>query len=392
MKIGIITHYHNSVNYGGNLQAYALCRVLNDSGYHAEQIVYDKKDDVLLPGTRKTGLSKIVRGLAGRAKRVIGIWKLRKLQPALQSRNMAIRRFNENAIPHSAVCYQKDSITKANGEYDVFITGSDQVWHPKAVCGAYLLDFAHDEKTKLSYAASISADRLPAELQERYRECLASYDAVSVRERDAVEILSPLTPVQVQWVLDPTLLLDRQQWDGICTEKAVEEPYLFCYFLGDASADRRLATEYARHHGLKIVTLPHLNGAFHRSDVGFGDRVLYGVSPNEFISLIKYADCVMTDSFHATVFSMIYERNFFVFQRSGHGAMSTRIHSLTGLIGAEAHFCATQEQANLDYLESVPPVDYHREHTKLEEMKRNSRNFLFETIKKAEKKIQNHES
>lgn len=382
MKIGIITHYYKSTNYGGNLQAYALCRILGEHGYMAEQIAYDKSADQLFPKQSHRGLADLTRRGASKIKKQLGKWRLGSLRPQLEVRKQAVLQFNENLIPHSEVCYHRGNIAKTNEIYDVFITGSDQVWHPKAVCGAYLLDFVHEDKIKLSYAASVSTDQLPEEFRQRYRENLASFDHISVREANAVELIGSLSPVEVRWVLDPVFLLEKGQWNEICAPKQMEEPYLFCYFLGDTPQARSLAQDYARSHGWRIVTLPHLGGKFVKSDVGFGDRSLYDVSPEMFLSLIRHAECVLTDSFHATAFSIIYERNFFALPRSGYSSMGTRIQSLTGLIGAESHFCTEPRQMTADNLNILPPVDYGQKGTSLDAMKEQSLNFLFESIKK----------
>lgn len=392
MKIGIITHYYNSRNYGGNLQAYALCSVLRGHGYDAEQIAYDKKGDTLTENKGTVGVKRILRGIQSRIKKAGSDWRLRQMRAGLDRRHEAIRRFNEDEIPHSRICYRKENIAAANQEYDVFITGSDQVWHPKALCGAYFLDFAEDDKVKLSYAASVAADHLTAQMQERFRMYLASFDAVSVRERDAVGLIGPLSPKAVHWVLDPTLLLEREQWDELCAERRIAEPYLFCYFLGDSSGERKLAAEYAAAHGLRIVTIPHLDGKFKESDVGFGDHQLYDVSPGDFISLIKNADCIFTDSFHGTVFSIIYEKEFFAFQRSGYQSMSGRLYTLTELIGAEARFCDTPERCRMEYIERMPPLAYGDGSSGLEEMRRKSLRFLLEAINRDEEKKVKYEN
>lgn len=373
------------------MQAYALCRVLNEQGYDAEQISYDKTGDSPFAGQSAKGISRIARRAVSGVKRAARGWRLWALRPELESRNAAIMRFNQNIIPHSAV-YRKNSIDLANDQYDVFITGSDQVWHPKAVCSGYLLDFVREGKVKLSYGASISQNQLPNGVLDRYRSSLASFDAVSVRERDAVDLIGSISPVEVQWVLDPVFLLERKQWDEICTDRRGSEPYLFCYFLGDSPDDRRLAAAYALRHGLKIVNLPHLNGKFHRWDAGFGDDALYDVSPADFVTLIKYAECVFTDSFHAAAFSTIYQKELFVFPRNGHNAMATRIHSLLELTDAQERFCAQPAQMDVCDIEAIPPLAYHGEFPKLEEMKERSRSFLMDTLSKAKEKLQKYES
>lgn len=382
MRIGIITHYHNSTNYGGNLQAYALCKVLNDRGHEAEQIDYDKKGDVLF--AKRKGLSGAVRSVAGRLGRLL-TRRSSTVAQGLAVRTQAVLKFNRERIPHSSVCYRKDTVAQTNEKYDVFVTGSDQVWHPTAVCSAYLLDFVRADKTKLSYAASVAMNRMPPQVLQRYGQSLVDFSAISVREQDALELIAPISPVPVEWVLDPTLLLNRQDWDALCSERIISQPYLFCYFLGDDPNQRELARRYAREKGLRLVTMPHLCGREMAGDRNFGEVDLYEVDPGGFVSLIRDAECVFTDSFHATAFSLIYEKQFFVFRRSGHAAMSGRIHSLLELVNAKHRFCDTPQRAIWDYIQTAPPACY-TDKDALESMRARSLAFLLGSISNVEKK------
>lgn len=391
MKIGIVTMYYGSKNYGGNLQAYALCEAIKklDASYEVEQISYSKSCPKLRD-RRMSPLQFVKKGIrfvwyktGRRLIRYLASLKDRKYRVPLSARTAAILDFNQNKIPHSRV-YNAETIANAAGEYDVFITGSDQVWNPMWYNPAYRLDFVPKGKVKLSYAASISRDSLSPEEQAVFSQSLADYTGISVREEKAIELLSPLVSQEVEWVLDPTLLLSREEWDTVATERLIPERYLFCYFLGEGTAERELATAYAEAHGLTLVTLPFLHGVPRDCDRGFGEKQLYAVSPADFVSLVKHAECIFTDSFHATLFSGIYGRQYVAFERSlGGHSMGSRLSSLLSLYETEERFCDTPERATLAYIEALPPIDYSRPLVRLGEMKERSLAFLARNLEKA---------
>ena len=391
MRVGIITHYYNSSNYGGNLQAYALCRVVDSLGYEVYQIQYDRSEDK--PFWRdKRNIRYIPKCLLKKIYFMLramyrNICTDREITDGLIKRAVAIHRFNQGMVPHSPGVYTRKDIASAVEEYDIFITGSDQVWHPMAVCEAYLLDFVDGKKfPKLSYAASIAVDVLTAVQMNRYQDSLKDYQAISVREGNAVEMVKSMTDISVEQVLDPTLLLDVEQWNELAVAEKIQERYLYCHFLGDEEQPRIMAKEYAREKGLKIVTIPYLSGSYRKCDADFGDIRLFEVGPPEFISLIKHCDCVFTDSFHATVFSLLYHKEFFAFDRSTVQSMGSRIHNLTELFDVQDRFCASQQRLSMEYIRSVDKINYGKAFPKFEEMRRKSLDYLCENLKIAQGK------
>lgn len=372
-KVGIVTHFHGSMNYGGILQACALCRVLEQMEVAPEQIRFT------MDYIRKRSLGQTLLKVMNPALvwefveyRIRSFWRSKKLG----GRRIAFREFNKRFVPSTGTVFNPDSIKECGEKYDAFITGSDQVWNPDAYFGAYFLDFAPTGKPKLSYAASVGKSSLSEPMQEIYRGHLEDFTAVSVREKNAVDIIQPLTQLPVAQVLDPTLLLKKEQWDDICPERLVEEKYLFCFFLGYNPQARKLANAYARKHGLKIVTIPHASSLYVSGGSTWGDVRIWDASPAEFLSLVKHADCVFTDSFHACAFSSVYEKNFFVVQRAGHAGMSGRIYSLLELVGCGDHFCDGEEKLNLSYMESLAPVSYDSPKTELEALREKSFDYL----------------
>lgn len=354
-KIGILSLYYNNLNYGGVLQAYALCRVLNNKGYDAEQICIQRVfhplphkrtiKDYLNPKKYYQKL-KIVFGPRLEAAR------LRTIAGNLDVREKKVCKFRE-LVPHSACVYTDDTILDCLNHYDVFITGSDQVWGITQWTSPYLMNFVPEGKVKLSYAASMGYTRIDETSKKIYADTLKSYKAISVREEDAVDMLSPLTSVPVVQCLDPTLLLSKSEWDDITTKRKIMERYIVCYFLGDDKSLRKLIKQYADNKNLKIVTFPHCPAKYHRSDVGFGDYCIYDAGPEEFVSYIKYADYVFTDSFHGSVFALIYKKRFLVFNRRGEERMVSRIYSLMEIFGTRERFVGNPSKLNMSDISMI---------------------------------------
>ena len=255
------------------------------------------------------------------------------------------------------------------------------MWRNVTDSSVYLLNFVKDDSKKIAYAASVSEDKLSNYSQKAFQNSLKHFKAVSVREKEAVGLLQPLCPTKIEWVLDPTMLLSAEDWNEVCEERIVPEEYVFCYFLGADKKERKLATEFAKRKGLKLVTFIHLANHYVAADVHFGDVQIYDVSPEKFLSLVKYAKYVFTDSFHATVFSHIYQKEFFAFSRQGHKEMGSRLYSLTDILENRDHFCDTKDKANLQYIMNLPAIDYTKKLPKFEEMKEKSINFLKENLK-----------
>lgn len=383
-KIGVLTHYYNSVNYGGNLQAYALVQSIYKLGYTAEQISYlwgiDRINNNfhLVENSATKKIDKVLNVFFHPNKiknRVLRQINKRELSELKKRRDNNFQHFNKEMIYHSKKVYTSENISETLAEYDIFITGSDQVWNTEWYTPVFFLDFVPSDKIKFSYAASISKDKLTDAEKELFKKSLADYKAVSVREENAVEMLRDLSPVEVELVLDPTLLLSREDWDKVCDERVIQEDYIFCYFLGENKAERKLAQAFAKRQGIKIVSIP-LTGAKIYSDLKFGDFVLPAASPEQFISLIKYAKYVFTDSFHAVVFSYLYEKQFFVFNRDAKGTMNSRIKSITKLLHMEDRFCGSRQRETIEYISALQDIDYKIENPDFKALKDKSIAFL----------------
>jgi hypothetical protein len=343
-KAGIITLYYNNKNYGGLLQSFALVEAVKKIGVYAKQISYDRSGEksAIIPSRKYRLKNNPVMFFKTLLKKRIGkiLYRIihkkdnEKIREKIKKRNDAFSSF-EIEIPHTATV-NRDNIKELNNDFDIFICGSDQIWNPQQFRKAYTLDFVDKGKKKIAYAASLGTDSLEDFQLEYLNRRLSDFDLVSLREENMVELFenSCLSA-------DPTLLLNRKEWDNICVPYRIEEPYIFVYFLGESKEQRQKIKEYAKRNGLKIAAFPHILGKYRSVDEGFADIELYDVTPSQWIYLIKHADCVATDSFHACVFSLVYSKNFIAFKREDKTAQSkasSRLTSLLHLAGEEKRF------------------------------------------------------
>lgn len=399
-RIGIITHYYKSVNYGGNLQAYALCKVLSSMGYDAEQICFVRtsleKDSFFkrLKKALSKGIFRFFSNLFVQVKLKFRSFLHKnmdrekhkvdeKYQVSLRRRE-AFEFFNSKMISHSEKVYYADTIQECVDNYDAFITGSDQVWNIKSYSPAYFLDFVPSGKKKISYAASVALDSFSSRESELVKNYIKDFHAISVRESSAVDLISSLTDKPVSLVLDPTLMISARLWDEICEECSIEGEYVFCYFLGwQNEKSRKLAEQFAKEKKMKLVNIQHPGGGIHMCDVNFGDVQLFDATPQQWLSLIKNAKYVFTDSFHAVVFAQLFKTQYFVFNRDSNGYMNSRIYSICELFSAPERFC-TADRENLDYLLNVPDLVFDKENQLLEDLRRSSKEFLIKSLEESD--------
>ena len=356
--------YYGSQNYGGALQAYALCRALKLMNIEAEQICYDGKFEHSVKGRLKRMLVSNLNNLE----------LMIRVRINLKEERQAVSKWSLENTPHSTKVYTKKNIIDANKIYDCYIAGSDQIWS-SAFSDVYLLSFADKEKKKISYAASLGNKFLTDEMKKRFHHFLSTFSAISVREESAVTLLQACTDNCVHWCLDPTLLLEKKDWDSVCSPRLCQEKYMFCYFLGNNNEARLLAKKYAKKQNLKIINLPYLLNKYRRADGDLGDENIYNATPGEFISYIRFADIIFTDSFHASVFSIIYDKRFVAFPRNVNDKTTGRLHSLTKIFECEDHFCDTNEKVSLEYIEEISvKKEYSRKYYR--SMKNKSLSFL----------------
>lgn len=346
-KIAIITMFYNNDNYGGIAQAFALKYYIDELGYKSELISYKKSPKPMFTISNDTTLKKIKNKtykLLPKVTRKIANWLAelvyaKKLKDKLLLRKEAFKYSRQN-IEHSQV-YSEENITVLNKNFDYFISGSDQIWKPNVIQPAYVCQFALPEKKCLSYASSIAVTEYPEDYSKYMVKCLKKFSWISVREKSSKIYLEKILEKKVDVVVDPTLLLNESKWRKIESEKIIHEKYIFVYLLGQSKKQRKIIKKYAKENNLKIVFLPHIEGKIRACDIGFGDINLYDICLPDFLSLIDNAEIICTDSFHASVFSIIFSKEFYVFNRESllkGGDTSSRVLTLLEDAGIPERF------------------------------------------------------
>lgn len=370
-KIGIIT-IHRIHNYGSVLQAYALQQVCEDLGYQTEII------DYLFPNNFQ---SDNKYQTAGDTQPNEPKWIKMLFGLSLMRQHKGIDSFVANHLHLSQTSYTSpDALMDHPPHYDVYMTGSDQVWSPRHTNGdpAFMLHFAPNDKLKVAYAASIGASKIPIELQQKYSELLRRYQYVSVREASGKGILKELIGKEAQVVLDPTLLLNKGDWNKVATaRRLVRKPYILCYFLNysfnafpyvdDLAADIQRKTGYEI---VRVARPPHnlkLSCNSYR----------IGASPEEFLALVRDAELVLTTSFHGTAFALNYGRPVFTVVKNRESGDSRQINLMKSL-GLEDKVLtisdAFPDTANVRY-------DYDIEQQRLDMLRKESIQFLTKSLR-----------
>lgn len=321
-NIAILTWLHNG-NYGTVLQAFALQRYLRNVGYNVHNI------DFFPSVLEKT------RNLIVQHNPISLFWE--KLDAFLMKRkcpdNHALSRrfekFNKFLVDNLNLTkrYSKFSgLEELSPQYDCFICGSDQIWSPTYFSPPFFFDFVANDKTKIGYSCSFGISSMPIQKAEITKKMLQRFQYISVREESGRTIINNLLGLDVAVNVDPTLLLSRQDWNKITAERIVEQKYMFCYFLTYNAHYWRKAQKVALEKKLQLVFVPATKRCFSQNGISIIDA-----GPYEWLSLIRYADLVFTDSFHCCIFSIIFHRNFAVFKRFDDGgkySRNTRVYNL----------------------------------------------------------------
>lgn len=346
MKIGILT-FHGANNYGSVLQAYALATYLNRNGMDAETLDYYFEHDYRQYNLFRTYQYK------GNPKAIVADC-LSLLPHMKRKRNFEVFRTQYLKLSSKKMS-SVEELRQIAPRYDAFICGSDQIWNLDCTDGvndAYFLRFVPRGKRKIAYAPSMGSYSLKEKDRELLRESIADLDAISVREASMLDVISQTNPERgVETVLDPTMLLTADDYECMLKEKTSQERFVFVYILGGSKAYAdilKCAQNMAQQKGCGIrYVIDNKNGGLR-----FNGKDDSGCSPGDFLTMIRDAEYVMTNSFHATVFSILFHKNFAAFNR---GKSTSRITDLLKMLGLEACFWSTTR--NFHYVDSYAEVD-----------------------------------
>lgn len=338
MKIGIMT-YHRAVNYGAILQTYALNKVLSKLNCDCE--VIDYRCSKIEDNYKIKSLSEC-RNLKDIAKSLI----YRKTKKEVYNK---FEEFRNTYLKLSRPYNNYNELLSTNDIYDKFICGSDQVWNYAGTNfdKAYFLDFVKDTHKRNSYAASFGFETIPEEYKEKYVELLSKFNNISVREKQGREIVKALINRDAEVLIDPVLLLSKEEWSQIAINFKNQKDYILLYIFELTPAIKKFAQNLSRETGCEIVYIPvgfKINmplNVFYAKDVG----------PREFLGLFLNAKYVITNSFHGIAFSINFNKEFFVDLLNKSQKVNSRIENILGLFDLRNRYI--DNAINDDFLTTI---------------------------------------
>lgn len=361
MNIGIIT-IHNVSNYGAVLQAYALketiktkycCHIIDFDNRHVS-----KSLDYIRLGTN-------VHSCLGTAKDIFRIVPRMRVIPKFKS-------FINNYL--DIIDFKSCKLDTL----DVLVSGSDQIWNPACVTSEkefipeYFLSFGNDKQKRISYASSCGSYSYSKEENKKLKSYLSKYEALSTRELKTSNYLSELTGRDVKHVLDPTLLLNKDEWlSRIPDNKLRTENYILLYVIKKTPLLKLTISKLKQKLGMKVILVEQ--GLYFDSIV---DEHIRDAGPEDFISLFNNAKFIVTDSFHGTTFSLIFNKPFFSVSP---GANVNRISSLLEVVGLESRIIYNVEALD-KMIEIKSDIDFTKVNVRLNSEREKSKEYLFSSI------------
>ncbi len=392
-KIGCVIAYgkgHN--NYGTSLQAYAMLKKIKELGYDVEVINYEKRLSL------KEKIAYVINALrVGEVKELytrIFADKMKNKHPryaqGLKLRTDAVDAYKDKKlVPLFCTYIGYGALCDGSKNYDAVVVGSDQVWTPLSLPNKFFnLLFVDDSVRKIAYASSFGVSEIPIFQKAATGHYLDRFYKISVREQRGKEIVESLCHQQARVVADPTLLLSREEWEDEIKEeisgttktnmlRSEGQPYIFCYLISPNEEARVQANLFSKRTGLPIISIRHME-QYRDIDETIGDEAPYAVDPNDFIRYISKAAYVCTDSFHCTVFSIMFHRQFMTFYRSSNKDKTnrnSRINSLFDVLGVSKEHLYSGDINNIE-----KGVNWNNVDEKIINLRSQSMDFLREAL------------
>lgn len=343
MKVGIIT-FHTALNYGAVFQTFALFKSLQKLGVEVKVI------DYRAPFNEKRFAPKPLSYFV-KPREIFNIIFRNSYQRFCPK---VFKSFVSRNISLTAPQYSQKDLELLNNEFDCFITGSDQVWNLACTAGddSYYLTFVNEWKKKNSYAASFGYTQIPEDKQTLYSSLLKNFNKISVRETPGIDIVKSLVNKEAKLVLDPTLLLNKSEWEELADYSLVPaENYLLMYLMSEDKALIKQAKEYARQNNLKIIYLTQR--LFNVSGV----ENIRNSSPEQWLGLFSKANAIATNSFHGLVFSINFGKHL-ITKYIPRSIANSRIETMINLFQLQSNlmdstvFCA-ENRINYESVEAL---------------------------------------
>lgn len=345
-SVGIITMHH-PISFGSSLQAYALQRKIQDMGYDCEIIDYQYPNKLhkIKRNPFKVVLSTIIHYLMN----------LLMGMPCLFEHHR-FKSFRRNYLKQSKYYKDYESLVENPPKYDIYCTGSDQVWNTNFTKRdtSFILSFVKDKK-KISYASSFAVDYVVEECIPDFKHYLSQYDAISVREKSGIELVKKLTGKNATLVCDPTLLLTKEEWFPLAEQSRIKinKPYILVFILtysyNPYPEVNHIIDAVQQRLGLHTVVLSGNKYDYLRKNT----MVIKNAGPLEFLYLFKNASFIITSSFHGVAFSANFMKPFLaVVNKEG---KDSRLMSFIERVGLE-NWAIGYNETLVDINTSIPGV------------------------------------
>ena len=386
MKIGIVT-FHSAHNYGAVLQAWSLQEYLKQQGHEVEIVnlrlnVIDRIYRLTYKTKRKVCSNQTVNNLVNSLYYYVRRGSYWIKEPRKNEKYCKFEHFIKHKLPVTKEVNTLEELQRQSLHYDALIAGSDQIWNAtmmKGINSAYFLQFGNEDALRISYAASIGTDEIPPQYRMLFQRYLKDFDYISVREKKAREQVMQLTDQPVDLVADPTFLLKRQDFDRIRKKPKTSGKYIYVHNVHLQRVDESLnsvAEEMSKRLGLPIIhnwaQKVYANEAGHFTG---------GIE--EFVGLVSEAEYVITNSFHCTVFAIIYNRNFITVP---HFKNPDRMRNLLEDLGISEHLIDSGSKSPKNLSELA--IDYEDVERRRSAMGDHAKEFL-KTALAGEKHIDN---
>jgi hypothetical protein len=351
--VGLLNFHYENHNFGANLVAYSLQTVIEKLGYKAKIINYKPFPD-------QSVIEKFC--------------------------SLEFYKFRQDFLKMTKLCRSNEDLLKLNLQFDTFITGSDQVWR-QLITGEnalhYFLDFSFSSKKLLSYGASFGNNRWDGDevTTKGAKELLKRFKAISVREKDGLEILTKIFDInKAALVLDPTLLLSKEDYDRLINYEelsSLEENYIAYYFLFDRSEklkNSKKMEKISNYTNSKIINIAGENKLI------LGKRKFVYNSIPRFLNAIKGSKFVITDSYHGVLFSILYNKDFICIGKNSKAL--SRFDNIFSLleIDVEGRFLSSIDELKYDIF--LKKIDYKEINKNLNKERKRSFTFLKDNLKK----------
>ncbi|MBR5595995.1 MAG: polysaccharide pyruvyl transferase family protein [Paludibacteraceae bacterium] len=296
-KIGIVT-WHYYANFGSGLQAFALQRLISDMGYDVKIINY--RNPLLGKRVWWRDVAKFL------LHNTIGVVNRKVYEITSQG----VERYQYRYFRQTKSFTNPEEICEVVKDFSCLVYGSDQIWAPNVYDPIYMGKYVPKHVRKISYAASIGLNDIPTDLVDIYKENLSSYSSISIREEEGKELLKKKCGIDATVVLDPTLMVNADIYRKMQRPvKGIKGKFIYCYFLNKEHQYREKVEEYARKHKLQIV-----GSSYKKSDSEWMTKLI-NIGADQFLWLINNAETIFTDSYHGSIFSLLFHKNLWTFVR-----------------------------------------------------------------------------